>query len=244
MCANIHDGHRKRMREKFYKNGLEAFTDIEALEMLLFYAVPYRETNTLAHALLDKFGSLENVMAADYNHLIQVDGIGDNTASIIKFVPEFMRRLQINIGSKVKVLNSVENAASVIKPYLSGKKIEELYMFCLTTKKTLIRVVPLQKGTVDSVQIYTRHILSEALMNNAHSIILAHNHPSGSKEPSKEDIEKTILIEKTLRGVNIELADHFIIADNDFASLKRMRVINTVPMEEVINKEKVEPYLD
>ena len=242
MCANIHDGHRQRMRDKFNRNGIDAFTDIEALEILLFFAVPYRETNSLAHALLDKFGSLEGVMSADYEMLKQVKGIGENAASIIKFVPEFMRRVNINNGSKTKVLNSVENAAKVVIPYLRGKKIEELYMFCLTAKKTLIRVVQLQKGTLDAVQIYTRHVMSEALINNAHSVILAHNHPSGSSKPSKEDIEKTILLEKTLRSVSIELADHFIVADDEFTSLMRMRVINTTPMDSVWSKEKPIPY--
>ena len=221
--SSIHDGHRQRLRDRFIEYGMESFTDIEALEILLFYAVPRRDTNTLAHALLEHFGSYRGVMEADLDALEKVPGIGRNAAALIKLVAAHSMRYQIALRSDVKRISSVEDAGEYLRPFFAYAKRELVYMMCLDARQTVIRCHPLAEGASGQVNLAARDVAEVALSHKAVTVILAHNHPSGVALPSDSDIATTKRLLQTLSLLGVELYDHLIFAGDEFVSMRDSR---------------------
>ena len=221
--SSIHDGHRQRLRDRFIEYGMESFTDIEALEILLFYAVPRRDTNALAHALLEYFGSYRGVMEADLHALEKVPGIGANAAALIKLVAAHSTRYQIALRSHVKRIGSVEDAGDYLRPFFDYAKRELVYMVCLDARQTVIRCHLLAEGASAQVNLAARDVAELALSDKAVSVILAHNHPSGVALPSASDVATTIQLHQALSVLGIELRDHLIFAGDEFVSLRDSR---------------------
>ena len=224
--SSIHDGHRRRLRERFIEYGMESFTDIEALEILLFYAVPRRDTNALAHALLEHFGSYRGVMEADLHALEKVPGIGENAAVLIKLVSAHSTRYQIALRSDVKRISSAEDAGAYLHPFFTYAKQELLYMMCLDARQTVIRCHLLAEGASGQVNLAVRDVVELALSDRAVSVILAHNHPSGIALPSNSDIVTTDNLRNALALIDVELRDHLIFSDDDFVSLRDSRTLH------------------
>ena len=221
--SSIHDGHRQRLRGRFIEYGMESFTDIEALELLLFYAVPRRDTNALAHALLEYFGSYRGVMEADLDTLEKVPGIGENAAVLIKLVAAHGTRYQAALRSSIKRIGSVEDAGAYLRPFFAYAKRELLYLMCLDARQTVIRCHLLAEGASGQVNMAARDVVELALFDKAVSVILAHNHPSGIALPSDSDIATTKHLQEVLSLVGVELCDHLIFADDEFVSLRDSR---------------------
>lgn len=221
--SSIHDGHRQRLRDRFIEYGMESFTDIEALEILLFYAVPRRDTNALAHALLEYFGSYRGVMEADLHALEKVPGIGANAAALIKLVAAHSMRYQIAQRSAIKRIGSVQNAGEYLRPLFAYAKRELVYMMSLDARQTVIRCHLLAEGASGQVNLAARDVAELALSDKAVSVILAHNHPSGVALPSDSDISTTKLLIQTLSLLGMELYDHLIFADDEFVSIRDSR---------------------
>ena len=218
--SSIHDGHRQRLRGRFIEYGMESFTDIEALELLLFYAVPRRDTNALAHTLLEHFGSYRGVMEADLDALEKVPGIGQGAAVLIKLVAAHGTRYQTALRSAIKRIDSVEDAGAYLCPFFAYAKRELVYLMCLDARQTVIRCHLLAEGASGQVNMAARDVAELALFDKAVSVILAHNHPSGVALPSNSDIATTRQIREVLSVVGVELRDHLIFADGDFVSLR------------------------
>lgn len=214
----VHDGHRERLRDRFTDYGLDNFNDLNVLELLLFYAIPRRDTNTLAHALLDHFGSLDAVFDASVHELQAVPGIGPNAAALIHLVPQIARRCAM---SRTRDLTSFPNssaAAAYLVPRLGMEKAEKALMLCLNPQKQLICCTELANGVVDSVNLNIRLVVESALKTRASSVILAHNHPSGNPSPSRDDELLTRRVREALQLVEITLDDHLIIAGQNYFS--------------------------
>ena len=224
--SSIHDGHRQRLRERFIKYGMESFTDIEALEILLFYAVPRRDTNALAHALLEYFGSYRGVLEADFKSLEKVPGIGENAAALIKLVAAHSMRYQIALRSAIKRIASVEDAGEYLRPFFAYAKRELVYMLSLDARQTVIRCHLLAEGASGQVNLVPRDVAELALYDGAVSVILAHNHPSGVALPSNSDFCTTERLKKALSVISVDLYDHLIFADDEFVSMRDSR--NTI----------------
>ena len=214
----IHEGHRQRKKDLFLKQGLSAFADHEVLELLLFYAIPRRDTNDLAHRLLQEFGSLDRVLHASPGELKKVRGMGENAALLLQLVPAVMRRASAAAPSG-QILNSVEKSGAFFLSCLKGKRQEVLMQVCLDAKGKVLSCRQVASGGMDAVSFSVRQIVENALLAGASSVLLGHNHPSGIALPSSEDRAMTLQVQKTLETMGIRLADHLVIADGDFVSM-------------------------
>lgn len=223
MQGKDHEGHRDRMRKRFLQGGLSSFAPHEMLELLLFFAIPRRNVNPLAHQLLQHFGSLSAVLEAEPEQLMQVPGIGESAAVLLALLSPIVREAdQKRFGDKPCVTNYRE-AKDYCQSLFQGAQDEVLYVVCLDAQGRVLRAVRAITGTIDEIAIYPRTIVSAAIRHNAHSIVLAHNHPSGVREPSDADIRTTDQLRETLSGMDIKLLDHIIYADGECLSMEQWR---------------------
>lgn len=216
---NLHQNHRARLRETFRKAGVEGMPDHNLLEFLLFYSIPRKDTNEIAHRLIRTFGSLNKVFDASYEQLLEVDGMGESSALLISSVPGICRRYIDGKNTGKINLSSPEDARNYIIKKYYGCKVEIFYMLCLDAVGNLINCCKLGEGTPGTVLIDKRNVLETAFRTNADKVIFAHNHPNGIAAPSKEDLSMTSELSSILSGLGIRLADHIIVADDDALSL-------------------------
>lgn len=218
----LHEGHRQRVKEKFLSNGLDNFNDHQVLEMLLFYAVPRRDTNELAHKLINKFGSFSAVLDAPTNVLIDC-GLSQNAAVLLKLIPP-ISSLYINdkFSNEHKIITDDNIGDRIIPNFISAEE-EQVLLLLLDAKGKELYCGIISKGSVNASEIYTRKIIQLAVKYNASGAILAHNHPSGIPLPSKNDIKATITLKKALLSINVRLMDHLIVADNEYLSLASLQ---------------------
>ena len=217
--ASIHKGHRERLKQRFLEEGLDNFTDIQALELLLFYAIPQRDTNPIAHTLLERFGSLSRVLDAGVDELKKVPGISDHAATLLKLVTQLARYYQVDCAQRVECLTTLEACGEYLVPYFFGRSSETVFMLCLDAKCKVLCCKEVGQGSVNSASISVRKVVETALSANATTVVLAHNHPSGVALPSDEDILTTRRIAAALSTVEIHLADHVVVADGDYVSI-------------------------
>lgn len=208
------------MRERFLREGLDHFEFHEILELILFYAVPRRDTNVLAHRLLGHFdGSFSHVLDAPVEELMRVEGIGRNAAILIKLFPEVCRRYLMELGDVGRVVKNSDEAAKCLIPFFIGKKCELVALMCLDNKGKVVYCGTAFEGSVNAAAVSVRRIVELAVRYSTANVILAHNHPGGVAVPSQEDIRVTERVARALQTVDITLLDHLIIADNDWVSL-------------------------
>lgn len=217
--TTIHKGHRERLKQRFLEDGLDNFTDIQVLELLLFYAIPQRDTNPIAHALLNHFGSLSGVLDADVAELKKVPGISDHSATLLALVTELCRYYQVDSAQRVEILTTLDACGAYLVPRFFGRTRETVFQLCLDAKCKVLCCKEVGEGSVNSASISVRKIVETALAANATTVILAHNHPSGVAVPSGEDAQTTRRIAAALSAVEVHLADHIIVADGDYVSM-------------------------
>lgn len=216
---SVHEGHRQRMRRQLQTSGMDSLSDVQVLEVLLYYAIPRADTNPIAHRLLTRFGSLSGVLEAPPDELVQVEGMGQAAAQLISLVPQLERRHFIDRSGPASVLDTTTRCGQYLVPYFHGEQNEVVYLLCLDAKCKALCCVPVHRGSITAASISVRKIVQTALNQNAASVVIAHNHPSGYALPSQEDIDTTRALQSALHGVGIVLADHIIVADDDFVSL-------------------------
>lgn len=215
----IHDGHRQRLKERFLREGLDHFDELYVLELLLFYCIPRIDTNPIAHNLLDHFGSLTNVFEATVEELQKVPGISKNTATFLTLIPQTGRYYQIKRAEPGDILHTIDQCGRYLVPYFYGRENETVFLLCLDAKCKVLGCKMVGEGSVNSANIPIRRVVEIALNTNATTVILAHNHPSGLALPSADDIQTTLRLAKAMAAVEITLADHIVVADNDFVSM-------------------------
>ena len=216
---SIHDGHRQRMKERFLREGLDHFSDIQVLELLLFYCIPRQDTNPIAHALLDRFGSLSQVLEAPAEELCKVPGIGQSAAVLLSMVLPINRAYERNRAENVQILAKVEDCGSYLVPYFHGRRNETVFLLCLDAKCKVLGCRKMGEGSLNSASVPVRRIVETALGMSATTVVLAHNHPSGLALPSGDDVQSTYRVAAALNAVDINLADHIVVADGDYVSL-------------------------
>lgn len=216
---SIHTGHRQRLKERFLKEGLDHFDEHQVLELLLFYCIPRIDTNPLAHALLERFGSLAQVLEAPVEELEKVPGIGSNAATFLSLTTAVGRYYLVNRSIQTVILPTIEKCGAYLQPFFYGRRNETVYMLCLDAKCKVLCCKEVGEGSVNSAGVPIRRIVEIALGANATSVILAHNHPSGFALPSGEDVQTTRRIAAALDAVEIELVDHIVVADEDYVSM-------------------------
>lgn len=228
---NVHDGHRRRMRERFRVEGLEGFSDHEALELLLYYCKARGDVNPLAHRLIDTLGSLQAVMEARPDQLMAIEGVGQETATLIALMLPLFRRYNECICREKKRFDTRTDVKRFCQALLSGWRTERLYAICLNADYQLLGQRLIAEGSNGSVQAHPRLVVEAALNLNARVVVLCHNHPGGSCWPSTQDLDTTEHIGLLLRGLDIDLLDHIIVANDETYSMNehgqmRMHSVN------------------
>ena len=216
---NPHQGHRERKKPQVQDCGLDAFADHEALELLLYYAIPRQDTNPLAHELLRRFGSLEAVLDASQEDLTTVPGIGENSALLLRLVPQLYRRALAGPRGKAVILNTPEKIGHYLLQRYAGEVREVVYELCLDQKGKLLTCCRVAEGSGASADFNVRTVLMNAIRCGASLVVLSHNHPSGLALPSAADQTATDRVQRALDTVGIQLLDHIVVADNDFVSM-------------------------
>lgn len=225
---NPHKNHRSRLRETFRRAGADGMPDHNILELLLFYSIPRKDTNELAHKLITEFGSLNRVFDASYEQLLDVDGMGESSALLISMIPGICKRY-IEGKTKGKInLSDPADAQNYLKEKFYGCKTEVFYLLCLDAYGNLINCCKLSEGTSGTVLVDKRDVMQAAIRNDAEKVILSHNHPKGIAVPSREDLELTNEFSTLLTSVGIKVVDHIIVAGNDtisLASVEKFRIL-------------------
>lgn len=220
------------MKEILRKNGIESFSDHTVLELLLYCSIPRGDVNPLAHRLIDRFGSIAGVFDAPEEELLTVEGVGENTAYLIKLVPQIEKRYMISRVYENLIINSVDEAGEYILPRFHGEKSETVYLVSMDAKCKVTNCSLVGKGDVNSANVSIRKIVATALNYNATYAILAHNHTSGIALPSEADVETTQKLQEALRQVDVTLLDHLVVADDDFVSMAENGVVKSDDSEE------------
>ena len=215
----IHDGHRARLKTEFLQRPA-SFPDHKVLELLLFYANPRSDTNPMAHALLERFGSLSGVLDAAPDELMKTPGVGLHTVTLLKCVKEMAGRYLVSRTDSDSIIDSTVKAVAALRPYFFGARQEKVYVLCTDGKGRLLGIRPLSEGIMDMAPILYRQLMEAVLSLNASKVILAHNHVSGLALPSPEDKLATNGVRELLRLVHIELSDHLIFCDDDAVSMR------------------------
>ena len=215
---NNHVGHRQRMREKYLENGIESFKEHEALELFLFYGVPYKNTNPLAHNLLDDFGSLSAIFDAPPS-LLREYGLSDNLIAHIKLMPDMARLYMIDKANNPDKIVDMGNMCRFFQPLFFGMTEEVMRLLLLDKKGKVLYSGIISRGSINSTDVSIRKICELALYYNAKYAAIAHNHPSGLARPSDYDIDCTNKVFIALQLIGVRLLDHIIVADDDSVSM-------------------------
>jgi DNA repair protein RadC len=218
-------GHRERLRERFLDGGAEAIPDYEMLELVLFAALPRRNTKPLAMALLSRFGSFADVIAAPRARLLEVAGVGEAVVAQLKIVEAAALRLAKTRILQQPVLSSWNALVDYCIAAMARSPHEEFRVLFLNRKNVLIADEVLNEGTVDHTPVYPREILKRALELGASALILAHNHPSGDPTPSRADIDMTREIAAAARALRIAVHDHIVVGRAGTASFKALGLL-------------------
>lgn len=221
----LHSGHRKRLRERFLKGGAEALADYELLEMILFPAKPMGDVKPIAKSLLAKFKTFGGVLHAESEMLLKVEGVSEAALVAIKVAKAASERLLKEEVEDKPVMKSWTQLLDYCRIHIGHNTHEEFHVLFLDSKLQLIADERQQKGTVNHTPVYPREVVKRALELGASSLILAHNHPSGDVNPSKEDVDITKLIIAAAKPLGIEVHDHLIIGAKKHFSFKSKGVI-------------------
>ncbi len=222
-----HTGHRERMRERFDRDGdMSSFAPHEALELLLTYAIPRKDTNPIAHRLIDHFGSLHAVLEAPVDELIKVSEIGPRAAQLLSMMLPLYRlyendRLQPRIE-----LSSYRGLRDYCWSLYRGVNIEKFYLIALDSQLKLIGIRLIAEGTLDEVPVYPREIVALLLRQNASGAVITHNHPGQTAEPSDADIRLTRQLRGLLEALSITLYDHVIVGSDGTYSFAQKGRLN------------------
>jgi DNA repair protein RadC len=219
------DGHRARLRERLLTGGAEALADYEVLEYLLFAAIPRGDTKPIAKALLTQFGSLAAVLNADPKALQRVKGVGESSAAALRAVAIAARRMTRGEIVKKPVLYSWQALIAYLTTDMAHLTVERVRILYLDTKNRLIEDHHLGDGSIDEAAIHPREVIRRAMDVGASAMILVHNHPSGSPDPSRADIQITQRIAEAGRLLGVTVHDHVIIGREGHTSLRAKGLI-------------------
>ncbi len=227
MNSEFHTGHRNRLREKF-QNDVH-LEDHELLEILLYSSIPRRNTNEIAHALLQRFGSIRGIMDADEASLLEVEGIGSHSAVFLRVVSQIVSRYHFQSASRDVTLSSSSDLSLFMRCLFIGSAKEQVFLLLFNSAGRLFQTKKISSGSAALSGVSLRKIIEIAITNNAASVILVHNHPNGVTLPSEKDIEITEKIKSALENAEITLVDHFLVANDSCFSIFRSSSLQEFP---------------
>ena len=217
MSENLHAKHRERMRKRYLATGENGFQDHELLELILFYAIPRKDTNEIAHRLLKRFQTLEGVFSASVDELVQVEDIGSQSAIFIKTVFDMHNRL-LRDDERTSYTTYEEIGELLLKRY-KHIEVETMMLFLFDKKGRISREAIIAIGNSDDAMFNMKNIVSIAAAQGAYFAVVAHNHPSGNPKSSFDDKVSTLQIKEALENLDVRLKEHYIIADGAYSGL-------------------------
>lgn len=215
----MHKDHRERLKRRLLSEGLDGFEAYNALELFLFFSIPRRDTNELAHRLLDRFGSFSAVFDAPYEQLLTVGGVGEHTATMIKLIPQLFRYYITDKNSPREIYDTSRKLGEFFIGKFTGETVETIYMVTLDGRYRMINCVCLCRGSVNSSHITPRMLIEQALRDSASMAVIAHNHPGGLPIPSSDDIATTRVMYEALAVVDVCLLEHFVVAGDKYTPI-------------------------
>ncbi len=218
---SLHEGHRARMRARVRAAGEQSLADHELLELLLYYALPRRDTNGVAHELIEECGSLHAVLEAPEERLCRVPAVGNGAAQYLRLLGELSRRYTLSKTTQKsdpmqKIYDTPEKIATLMYPYFLGQSKECMYALLFDPAMRLCDVFRVAEGSVNSVGITLRAVTQRAYQRNAASVVLAHNHPGGIASPSEQDIALTRDLYGAFSLMGIPLVEHFVFTEQAY----------------------------
>jgi DNA repair protein RadC len=219
----MHEGHRSRLKERFLKEGLDSFEPHNIVELLLFFGIPYKDTNEIAHDLISTFGSLSGVIDASYEDLVKIKGVGENAATLIKLIAPLSRAYMDDKYSQGEILNTTEAAGKFLLGKYRFRDDEFFSMTCVDSNCRLISFNIVSQGSINATEVSVRKAVEIAVKTSANGVIIAHNHPGGLALPSQADIFATQKLIDALRMINVYVIDHIIICGEDYVSLAQSK---------------------
>ena len=219
---NIHAGHRARLRGRVLSDGIDNFQDYQVLEYVLSFVVPYKDTNPMAHELINKFGSFKGVLEADIEELKTIKGLGEVSAHFLASLVDIFNFYSKQNNPKETYLSNCKQTEDFFRNVFKGKIVEELYVALVDSNNKLIACKKVAEGNAVEVLTSPRIVSQLVVKHNAHNVIIAHNHPRGTATPSKADIEFTESLIMSLAVTEVKLLDHIIIGEKgEIYSFKR-----------------------
>lgn len=222
---NLHNGHRGRVREKILAGGLKGFQPHEILEFLLFHTVPQRDTNPMAHRLITVFGSLENVLEASAQELMEKGDLSLNSAVLISSLRDIFSQYEKAKSSKTPI-NTMAKMVELFKPFFVTQTSERLIAAFFDSGLRLKSVKEFGSGQENGFRFNAKDILREAITFNAYNVAIAHNHPVSTALPSKNDINTTSDIKNQLEYFDIKLIEHIIFGTDGVFSFAGDEQVN------------------
>ena len=220
---NEHADHRQRMKDRFLENGLDIFDEHQVIELLLFFGIPRRDTNVIAHRLIKRFGSLRDVLDAPYEELLTVDGIGEHAATLIKLSAELSRRYLLSESLDTERFDTVDKLGKFLINLFLGKRNEEVYLLTFNGKMEMLSCDKLADGLSNLVSFSVKPLIESGILTHASGIVLAHNHPGGIASPSGSDISLTDQLMYMCDQISIPLIEHFVVAGNSYYPIIKRR---------------------
>lgn len=215
----FYSGHRKRLRTRYMENGIDSLMEHEILEFILFHSIPRVDTKPISHKLIDRFGSLKNVLCASGESLKEA-GLSDISVAHIRLFNDMNNWLRRNgvVGKKLCDYN--ETGLLMVNEF-DNCNTEKLIALMLDSKDEVIELKTICEGSFRGTSVNMKCLVKSCLDRNAAKVVIAHNHPSGDIRPSAEDHVTTSSVENYLSGVGIELVEHYIVADGTYFGIKR-----------------------
>ncbi|MBE6945808.1 MAG: hypothetical protein E7459_06950 [Ruminococcaceae bacterium] len=214
-----HSGHRERVKQRYAQQGLKGFDEENILEMLLYYAIPRKDTLPIARGLLNRFDRLVDVLNTPVEELVKMEGVGEGTAQYLHMLADICRFCCAQRYREDLVLDSTERYGEYLLPKYYGLQDETVFLLCLNGQCNPVGCRIISTGDLNSATVPIRRIVEFALSVGAASVVLAHNHPNGVALPSDQDILATQRVANALNLMEIDLADHLVVAGEDFVSM-------------------------
>ena len=222
--VNIHKDHRKKVKDRFFECGFTGMPDHNVLEAILFLGIPQKDTNPIAHELIDTFGSFSGVLEAKKSDLLKIKGMTESAAfAIMSYLPVNRRYIE-SLQKKKPVFETNEEIIEFLRPLIfENSTIERVFVLCFDSKNRMIACRNICDGDISSALFDVRELTRVVLEVNAQKIIVAHSHPHGVALPSREDISTTKLIYEMMKFIKVHLDDHLIVTDTGYMSMAKSR---------------------
>lgn len=223
---NIHKDHRQRLKYQFLENGIGTLTEVQVLELLLFFAIPQRDTNPLAHKLLNEFSSIKDVLSASPEELMRVSGVKENTATLLKLVHGLIN--YTSLPKDANFIGSTSEAREYCANLFHGVEVEQFYVICMSKENVIKKIKMMAIGTNDEVGVQIRNITEFVILSKCNRIIICHNHPGGRARVSDQDMVFTFTLLCSCMLNSIDILDHVIVGESKTISMNEQGLLQAL----------------